>query len=432
MSGPLTLLAQAQRAGRLPSMTAGLVRDGGLVWSGRVGRDRGPQAGEDVDTQHRIGSITKTFTAVLVHQAVRDGLLDLGAPLSAYLPEVPFGDRTLGAVLSHTAGLPKEPVGPWWERAPGADFAALVAANADVTPMAEPGVEHRYSNLGYGLLGEVLSRVCEDDWFSLVRRRVLEPLGMDRTTYQATTPHAQGWSVSHRLSTLTPEPHSDTGAMAPAGQLWSTLTDLATYAGFLTRGHPDVLSLDTLERAATEVLPGSQYGLGFRLVPYGARTLVGHTGTMPGFMASCFVDRQTGDGFVGFANGTVGQQSVGLAADLLRAIDEQPGVAGDPWLPTVEVPDLALDLVGSWFWGERAFELRWDSGRLLMVELRGGAVHAAYHLTDTGWRANDRTLLEVVRHADGRVSHLLSETYLFTRTPYDPMTPVPGGAAPRC
>lgn len=82
---------------------------------------------------------------------------------------------------------------------------------------------------------------------------------------------------------------------------------------------------------------------------------------------------------------------------------------------------------GSWFWGERAFELRWDSGRLVLIELRGDTVHAEFHLTDEGWRGTDRTLLEVVRHADASVSHLLSDTYLFTRAPYDPRTPIPGG-----
>ena len=133
------LLAAAQRAGRLPSMTAGLVRApstgsaqaAGLAWVGRTGDVVGERTGEPADTQYRIGSITKTFTSVLVLQARDEGLLALDEPLASYLPEAPYGDRPLRAMLSHSAGIPGEPVGPWWERSTGGDFAALVEANRD-------------------------------------------------------------------------------------------------------------------------------------------------------------------------------------------------------------------------------------------------------------------------------------------------------------
>jgi CubicO group peptidase (beta-lactamase class C family) len=421
------LLASAQHDGRLPSTVAGLVQGGRLVWSGGAG----DVPGDPVDTQYRIGSITKTLTATLVLQARDEGLLSIDEPLSTYVPGTPYGDRTLRLLLSHVSGLPGEPAGPWWERSEGGDFAALAAANAASVTAPTEDAGFRYSNLAYGLLGEAVARVRGEDWWSLVRSRILEPLGMRRTSYQATAPHAQGYSVSHLLRTLTPEPHSDTGAMAPAGQLWSTVTDLATYAGFVLDGDPDVLSPETLREAAVVQRAGSEYGLGFRVVQDGAAQLVGHTGTMPGFMASFFVDRGRGTAFMAMSNGTVGQQSLPLARRMLTTLAECTPTVVAPWRPSTEVPDEVRELVGVWHWGESAFEISWDSGELAMVELRSGDAYEEFHREDAGWIGTDGSLLEVVRREDGAVGHLLCETYLFTRTPYDPASPVPGGAPAR-
>ncbi|RLV48655.1 class A beta-lactamase-related serine hydrolase [Nocardioides mangrovicus] len=414
MSAPATLLGQAQREGRLPSMVGGLVRGGELAWCGGVGEVPGPVS----DTQYRIGSITKTLTAVLLLQAREAGLLRLDAPLSTYVPEAPFGDRTLRGVLSHSAGLPAEPAGAWWERYGRGDFASLAVENADLAPMADEGVEYRYSNLGFGLLGEVTARVLGASWTSLVQTRILDPLGMRRTSYAPVAPRAQGWSVAHLTGELCAEPDSDTGAMAPAGQLWSTVADLATYAGFVLRGHPDVLPLAVLQEASTEVLPGSGYGLGFRISPTG---LVGHTGTMPGFMASFFCDRAAGTAYVGFADATTGQRSLPLATAMLEALaageslDPQPGRV--PWRPTAAVPADVAELLGPWCWGERAFELRWNDEQLELVELRGDVAYEEYHLHEGRWTGTDRTELEVVRGPAGTVERLVTETYEFTRTP---------------
>jgi CubicO group peptidase (beta-lactamase class C family) len=430
-------LAHAQVGGRLPTVVGGIVQDGSLVWSGIAGDRSGVE--DHRDHQFRIGSITKTFTAVLVLQARDAGLVSLDQPVSTYVGEAPFGDRTLRGLLSHTAGVPKEPAGPWWERAEGGDFAALVAANAAAPPMADEGVEFRYSNLAYGLLGEVAARVWGAPWWSLVQSRILSPLGMARTTYHPQTPYAQGWSVSHLLGTLTPEPHADTGAMAPAGQLWSTLDDLVTYAHLVLHGHPDVLALATLQEASVEQLADSEYGLGFRVgdAVGGLPALVGHTGTMPGFAASFFCDRARGQAFIGFANATTTAMSRPAAFATLGVLNDPElarsahGMLRDvpgmldltvPWVPTNEVPDEVREIVGNWYWGERAFELRWESEELRMVEVREREPYEEYHREGAAWVGTDRTHLDVVRREDGSVSHLLTETYLFTRTPHEPQT----------
>ncbi|MGZ4550000.1 MAG: serine hydrolase domain-containing protein, partial [Blastococcus sp.] len=96
----LARTARAQREGRAPSLVAGVVRDGGLVWS--TGRGDVPEPHTDV--QYRLGSISKTVTAVAVMRLRDEGRLHLDDPLDRHLPGTPFGDRTVGQLLSHLAG----------------------------------------------------------------------------------------------------------------------------------------------------------------------------------------------------------------------------------------------------------------------------------------------------------------------------------------
>lgn len=406
-------LDRAQRTGRLPSIVGGVLRGGSLVWTGTAGDTPG------VDQQYRIGSITKTLTAVLVLQCRDDGLLRLDEPLGTHVPESGYRDATLRQLLSHTSGMQAEPVGPWWERSPGVSTPDLLSANDGTARVLEPGMSFHYSNLGFALLGEVVARLRGEDWWSLVQRRLLEPLGMARTTYDPQPPHAQGSSVDHFAGTRHDEPHADTRAMAAAGQLWSTVGDLATWLAFLAAGHPDVLDRETLVEMAQPVAPAQEYGLGVRLLRSRTDTvLVGHTGSMPGFLATAFVDQRSGDGVVALTNATTGVGTDRLALDLLEGVEPVPDSA---WTPTTRVPEEVAELLGLWFWGNSAQELRWSDG---LLELRG---LAPPELSDRFAVTPDRIVgvegyllgetLEVHRHADGSIDHLECATFVFTRHP---------------
>src|SRR5687767_1873640 len=96
---------------------AGIVRDGAMVWS--AGRGSVDGSLPTVDTQYRIGSITKPFTAVLVMRLRDEGVLDLGDRVDKHIPGTAVGDRTIRELLAHSGGLAAEPPGPWWERSPG-------------------------------------------------------------------------------------------------------------------------------------------------------------------------------------------------------------------------------------------------------------------------------------------------------------------------
>ncbi len=310
---------------------------------------------------------------------------------------------------------------------------------AAVRDVFAPGRTHHYSNLGYGLLGELVGRLRGSTWWETLSARVLEPLGMLRTSHDPFEPHAQGYSVDPWAGTLSREPHTDTGAMAPAGQVWSTVLDLATYADFLLDGHRDVLPLSTLEEMSTPQAgtyadgAGDTYGLGLRMVAGGSGTLVGHTGSMPGFQASLFVDRPRRAGAVVLANSTTGLATDAVTAGLLDLLEAVEPAVGRPWTPVTAVPPEVAEVLGLWHWGNTPQVLRWDGDVVAMTgldldpqgadlfALRDGVLLgvAGYH---------DGEPLTAVRRDDGSVSHLEVSTFVLTRTPYDPGAPIPGGS----
>ena len=234
------LLDVAQAEGRLTSVVGAVFDRYGAVWAGGAGDAPG------LDGQYRIGSITKTMTAVLVMQARDAGLLDLDDPLSTHLGEVGYGEVTVREALGHASGMQSEPRGPWWERTRGRDFAALAAANDGSGRVAGAGEWFHYSNLGYGLLGEVVARRFGAPWRELVNDRLFRPLAMRSTSYLPRPGAQPGWSVDHFTGIRVHEPLTETGAMAPAGQLWSTLADLVTWGQVLGGAHPEVVAPATL------------------------------------------------------------------------------------------------------------------------------------------------------------------------------------------
>lgn len=414
-----------QSHGRLPSIVGGVLRNGELVWSGGSGAVPGI---DPADVQYRIGSITKTLVTVAVLRLRDEGLLSLDDAIGRFVPESGYADATVRSLLAHTSGMQSEPVGPWWERSPGVDVATLLDANDGSGAVTAAGDYFHYSNLGFALLGEVVARVRGAWWWDVVLSEVLTPLGMARTSYDAQAPSAQGLSVGHFTGILTEEPHQDTGAMAPAGQAWSTVGDLARWAAFLGSGHPDVLSAGTLSEVARPAPPATEYGLGLRLVPWHDRFLVGHTGSMPGFLASCFVDPETGDGAVAMANATTGLDADGVPQLLLG-----PGQVGpaDPWVPTTHVPPAVVDLPGVWFWGNSAVELRWHNESLELHSLALRKLQEVFALRDDrlvgvdGYHRGET--LRAIRRSDGTLSHLECATFVYTRTPYEPDVDIPGG-----
>lgn len=431
-------VARTQRQGRLPSLVAGVVRDGSLAWwAGRGAVDgRTP----DTDVQYRIGSITKTVTAIQVMRLRDEGRLGLQDPVERHVSGTPFGDRTIGQLLAHDAGLRAESPGEWWERTPGVSWPDLAARlRADTDLPYDAGRRFHYSNLGYGVLGEVIARVRGRAWADVVRDEVLLPLGMTRTTLRPTGSAASGWAVHPWADVLLPEPEHDAGAMAAAGQLWATLADLGRFAAFLLGDTGEVLAPSTLAQmrapaAVDDFGPRwSAYGLGHQVLRIDGTTYVGHGGSMPGFLAGVVVDVEQGTGAVLLANATSGLDGE-LATRMLATVRELEPRVVDPWTPARSLDGLAL--VGTWYWGTSAFGLRLGSdGRLDLIPLLSGGRAARFvPASDGTWVGVDGyhagETLRPVLDEGGRVLALDVGTFVFTRTPYDPAAPVPGGVDP--
>ncbi|MFC9650168.1 serine hydrolase domain-containing protein [Streptomyces sp. NPDC056937] len=434
-------IARAQAEGRAPSLVAAVAREGRMVWTGARSCMEGHAP--DADTQYRIGSITKTFTAVLVLRLRDEGLLDLNDPLEKHLPGTGVGEVTIAQLLGHSAGLRAEAPAPWWERTPG----SLRPELADVLgerPVVHPaGRRHHYSNPGFTLLGSLVEAVRGASWEEVLRREVLEPLSMGRTSAQPVAPHAGGWAVHPWADVMLPEPVEDLGLMAPAGQLWSTAADLCRFAVFLSEGDERVLSAESVRELRTPAVPpeagerNGGYGLGTQLVWREDRALVGHTGSLPGFVAGLWVSVEEDVAAVVLANVTSGPYAGVVAAELIGIVAEAEPRMPEPWRPLPEAEPELLALTGPWYWGTQPYALKWSSDRgLELTLLRGGGRGSRFVVRPDGdWRGLDGyyagETLRVVRRPDGSVSHLDLGSFVFTRQPYEPGDAVPGGVDAR-
>jgi CubicO group peptidase (beta-lactamase class C family) len=241
------ILATAQAEQRLPSVAACAFRDGEVVWQQALGH-ADVEAGTPATTEHayRIGSITKTFTAVNDMQLRDESQNRHYYPLSSIVPGAP--DASFRQALSHTAGLQREPPGSVWEtlRLPGRE--ELVAGLADAEDVIPAGDRFHYSNLVFALLGEAVARVRGATFEEVLQARVLDPLALTRTSFAGTGPVAAGYYVHPWTDEAIREADlvgaSSTNAL---GLLWSTVGDLARWGDFLCTGHDDVLVRATVE-----------------------------------------------------------------------------------------------------------------------------------------------------------------------------------------
>ncbi|MEU3931281.1 serine hydrolase domain-containing protein [Streptomyces sp. NPDC029044] len=435
-------IAVAQAEGRAPSLVAAVVRDGTTVWAGARTSVEGHAPDENV--QYRIGSITKTFTAVLVLRLRDEGALDLGDPLEKHLPGTGVGEATIAELLAHTGGLAAETPGPWWERSPGSLRPELADVLGERPLLAPPGRRFHYSNPGYALLGALIEKLRGAPWEEVLRREVLEPLGLHRTSALPQAPHAGGWAVHPWADVMLPEPIEDLGRMAPAGQLWSTTGDLARFAVFLVQGDERVLSAASLREMRTPAAPheaadvagGYAYCLGMEIRRRNGRSLVGHTGSLPGFLACLMISVDDDVAAIVMANSTSGPLLFPVAADLVRIVAEAEPSIPAPWKPLADLDPSLLELTGQWYWGTHAFALRLTADGLVSLgPLSGAGRRSRFRSNGDGtWTGLEGyyagELLKAVRRPDGSVGHLDLGSFVFTRQPYDEGAPVPGGVDP--
>jgi len=399
----------------------------------------------DGNVQYRIGSITKTFVAVLILRRRVEGLLSLADPVGKHLGDqlggAGYASATIGQLLSHSAGLASESAGPWWERTPGSvrpDVAGILDAERALVLPA--GRAFHYSNPGFALLGAVVERLRGCPWDEAARREITGPLGMTRTTLRAEAPHAGGFAVHPWADVMQPEPAEHTGHMAPAGDLWSTADDLCRFAAFLADGDDRVLPAPVLEEmrvpAAPSPVGGGGYGFGLQVLEAGGRTLAGHGGSMPGFLATVLVCPDEGLGAVALSNATDGPAIGSITADLISIVADREPRFPDRWAPQPGIgPDL-LALTGLWYWGPRPTALRVLASDMLELSPVSGAGRASrFRASGPGaWTGLDGyytgETLRLVPAGDGVAEHLDLGSFVFTRQPYGPESPAASAGHP--
>ncbi|MER6910990.1 serine hydrolase domain-containing protein [Streptomyces sp. NPDC000594] len=265
---------------------------------GHRGRPGGGAPPAGPGTLFALGSLTKTFTTLLLAEMAAAGTVGYDDPIETHLPP---GARprpgsesvTLADLATHSGGLPRLPANLYakalrnWRGDPYAAYgpADLHRATARLRPRPGPRPV-RYSTFGVGLLGHLLAGAARTPYPALLTARVLGPLGLDRTLVPDAADLAADTATGHRRGR--PVPHWRFDALAGAGALYSCADDLLSYLGALLEpaGAPGPLA-EALAVVRTRHRPGpsgrDDQALGWDLREINGRTLLWHTGGTGGF-----------------------------------------------------------------------------------------------------------------------------------------------------
>ncbi|MBT8396719.1 MAG: beta-lactamase family protein [Gemmatimonadetes bacterium] len=339
ISGFAMQLARDVEADGIGGISAGVVMGRDLVWGQGFGwADVEKRIPAGVNTIYRVGSISKSFTAIALLQLWERGFLELDDPVSGALPEVArLSDRPAGSdaitfrhLASHTAGLIREPTlegstdGPleYWED-------KILAAIPTTSFYARPGESYRYSNIGFGILGYSLSRVTGIPFMELVDASMIRPLGMHSSGFVVTPAVAEQLASGYLRrsdgsvdSAVPYHEHVGRGYKVPNGGIYSTVGDLGRFVAGLT-GAATVPALGPEGRRLIRISQtpegDSRYSFGFSISQReGAPDLVGHGGSVAGYNAHLIFEPESGIGVILLRNYGGGETNLGRAArDLL-------------------------------------------------------------------------------------------------------------------
>jgi CubicO group peptidase (beta-lactamase class C family) len=386
-------LAHFVRNQRLPGAAAGIVRGDSLEWSAAVGRsDVAASRPARTDSLYRIASITKTVTGTAVMQLADAGSVHLDDPAVTYLPELrlassPFGPiegLTIRRMLSHTSGLLSEPPDADWT-APHYEGVAQrnLDRAADIGIKVPPEMQHKYSNLGYQLLGEIIARVSGVPYPRYVREAILDPLGMTSTCFEPVPERLR----DRRATGYVPTAYSDAVDVAPAmppiwaeGGLWSSVGDLARWLAFQLgayshppRESPVLPSARLRDMHRPRYLASDDWTQAWGVSWYAIRqddvSWIQHAGDLHGFASCACFETAEQVGAVVLLNGMgdAPRLAMNLAAAACRAVRAGTPPAREPAAP---VPARFRELLGSY--ADRTlgalFRVEWQDGKLQFTD----------------------------------------------------------------
>jgi CubicO group peptidase (beta-lactamase class C family) len=331
-------------------IAAGVVLDGDLVWARAFGwADRSGREPMGTATISRVGSISKTVTAVLLMRLVDGGIVSLDDPVTRYLPEF-AGVRdarpeappvSLRHLASHTAGLIREPELEDAASGPIAGWEDKILASIPRTRFdSVPGMRYQYSNIGFGILGLALSRAAQRPFIELVEEEVFRPLGMTASTFVVgpdLVPRLAVGYENHGDGTVDVDQpareHAGRGYKVPNGGVYTTLADLGRFIGALC-GEPGLAILSEPSRremlaVQTPEDPDRGYGLGLTIRRDAeGRTLASHGGSVAGYTAHIAFDPDARVGVVLLRNYQRGATNLQDAA--ARLVEELRDIGRGP------------------------------------------------------------------------------------------------------
>ena len=279
----------------VPGVAIAVLKDGAVIKVQGYGlADLEHRVPVRADTVFKIGSVSKQFLATGIMLLVQDGRLALDDKISKHLPGTPaaWEGITVRHRLTHTAGLARE--------APGFDTQKLqpdldVIATAYPVPLRyAPGDRHEYSNLGYFMLGEIISQVSGKPWSDFLRERIFAPLGMTNTRVTTLTEIIPNRARGYAWRDARLQNEDDWPAVRPSGAFISTVSDLAKWEAALLGDR--ILTESTKKEmwARVRLNDGrtAPYGFGWQLDDWPADApgptgvpMIRHGGSMNGFRA---------------------------------------------------------------------------------------------------------------------------------------------------
>lgn len=334
-----------------------LFEGGERVYHRAIGEaDRQLELAAKPDTRYRIGSISKPFTATLILQLVAEGQLSLDTKLSDFFPDLPNAEQiTVAQLLRHRSGLANYTDADSYASYMEAPITrqALLDTFAAQAPQAAPGAQFQYANTNYTLLTFLAEDLTGQDYPTLLRQRIIEPLGLQATYYggpiapteneaRSYTWQGGGWALA---------PETDMSVPRGAGALVATADDLNRFFAALLSGE---LLPDSLLRKMTTMRDG--YGLGLMRFPFYERQAYGHSGGIDGFQSMAGYFPASDVAITYLSNGVrmpvndlmIGVLSIYFGHDYalpdLAASVELPTAALDRLVGVYTSPDFPLDV----------------------------------------------------------------------------------------
>lgn len=308
-------------------LSIGIIKDGKKYYYNYGETKKGNSQIPSSANLYEIGSITKTFTGIILAKAIIEKKINLNDPVNKYLPKnipvIKFGNDTLKIVhlTNHTSGLPPLPdnfgatdlINPYKDY----DEKKLLEYLKHATISRKPGEKMEYCNLGVGLLGNILERVNKMPFEKMVNDFITSAFEMLNTKQLLTKKDSSLFMQGYNESIL-PNSQWDFKALAAAGCIRSNITDMLQYAtancliGFDTIKNDVLKKAIVLSHQPTFKDAQQQIGLGWFILNEGGGEVLFHNGGTGGYRSFLSINPATKNAVVILSNTAEGNDEIGF------------------------------------------------------------------------------------------------------------------------